>query len=81
LSVADSSANTTVSLSENMFTNVNGCNSSDSRTTLAPTEKLIVSSPIFGYDPTGHKLRTTITLCSEVGVNGTCVTQVIEFKP
>ena len=81
LSVADSSANTTVSLSANMLTNVNGCNSSEARTTLAPTEKLIVSSPVFGYDPTGHKLRATITLCSEVGVNGTCVTQVIEFKP
>ena len=81
LSVSDASTNTTVSLSENKFTNVNGCNSSDTRNTLSSGEKLIVSSPVFGYDPTGHKLRATVTLCSEINVNGTCVTQVIEFKP
>lgn len=81
LSVSDASTNTTVSLSENKFTNVNGCNSSDTRNTLSSGEKMIVSSPVFGYDPTGHKLRATVTLCSEINVNGTCVTQVIEFKP
>jgi len=81
MAIADSATNTTVSLNEDKFTNLNGCNASDSRKALAPGEKLIVSSPAFGYDPTGHKLRGTITLCSDVGVNGTCVTQVIEFKP
>lgn len=81
MSVADPVTNTTVSISENNFTNVNGCNASDSRTTMAPGEKLIVSSPVFGYDPTGHKLRATVTLCSDVGVKGMCVTEVIEFKP
>jgi len=81
MAISDPATNTTVSLNESRFTNLNGCNASDSRNTLAPAEKLIVSSPAFGYDPTGHKLRGTITLCSDVNVNGTCVTQVIEFKP
>lgn len=81
MAIADSATNTTTSLNENRFTNLNGCNASDSRNTMAPGEKLIVSSPVFSYDPTGHKLHATITLCSDVGVNGTCVTQVIEFKP
>ncbi|HEY5728880.1 MAG TPA: SH3 domain-containing protein [Anaerolineales bacterium] len=81
MAVADSSTNTTISISENKFTNINGCNASDSRNVLASGEKLTVSSPVFGYDPTGHALRGTITLCSEDGINGTCVTQVIEFKP
>lgn len=81
LSVADSGTNTTVSLSGNKFTNVNGCNSSDSRNVLASGEKFTVSSPVFGYDPTGHKLRATITLCSDVNVNGMCVTETVEFKP
>ena len=81
MAVADTATNTTVSVSENKFTNINGCSSSDSRNVLSPGEKLVVSSPPFGADPTGHKLRATITLCSETGVNGTCVTQVIEFKP
>ena len=81
LSVADSSTNTTWSLSENKFTNVNGCNSSDTRNTFAPGEKVVVSSPAIGYDPTGHKLRVTVTLCSDLNVNGQCVTEVFEFKP
>lgn len=81
LSVADSAANTTVSLSDNKFTNVSGCNSSESRNTLAPGEKLVVSSAAFGYDLIGRNLRATITLCSDVNVNGQCVTEVIEFKP
>lgn len=81
MAVADTTANVVVTVNENKFTNVNGCNASDARNALAPGEKLIVSSPPFAVDPTGHKLRATITLCSDAGVNGTCVTQVIEFKP
>lgn len=81
MAVADSGANTTVSQDENNFTNLNGCNSSESKTVLASGEKHIVSSPAFGYDPTGHKLRATITLCSDVNVNGMCVTEIIQFKP
>jgi len=81
MSVADPVTNTTVSISENKFTNINGCNASDARAIMPSGEKFIVSSPAFGYDPTGHKLRATITLCSDVGANGTCVTQVVEFKP
>ena len=80
-SVADASTNTTLSLSDNKFTNVNGCNSSETKTTFASGETFTVSSPAFAYDPTGHKLRATITLCSDVNVNGQCVTEVFEFKP
>jgi hypothetical protein len=63
------------------FVNLNGCNTSDTKNVLAPGEKFVVSAPAFAYDPTGHKLRATITLCSEDGVNGTCVTRVVEFTP
>ena len=81
LAVWDANTSTTVSIADNGFTNLNGCNSSDSRKSLAPGEKLVVSSPPFSYDPTGHKMRATVTLCSEDGVKGTCLTDVIEFKP
>jgi len=81
LAVADTTSNTTVSLSDNKFTNVNGCSSSDSRNTLIPGEKMVVSSPVFSYDPTGHNFRATITLCSDINVNGTCITRIVEFKP
>jgi hypothetical protein len=81
LAVADPSTNTTVSSTDNSFTNLNGCSGSDSRNVLVPGEKFVVSAPAFAYDPTGHKLRATITLCSEDGVNGTCLTRVVEFTP
>ena len=81
LAAADTTSNTTVSLSDNKFTNINGCSSSDSKTTLSPGEKLVVSSPPFAYDPTGHNFRATVTLCSDINVSGTCVTRIVEFKP
>lgn len=81
LAAADTTANTTASLSDNKFTNINGCSSSDSRNTLVPGEKLVISSPPFAADPTGHNFRATITLCSDVNVSGTCVTRILEFKP
>jgi hypothetical protein len=81
LAVADPSTNTTVSSTDNSFVNLNGCSTSDSRNVLVPGERFVVSAPAFAYDPTGHKLRATITLCSEDGVNGTCVTRVVEFTP
>ena len=81
MSVLDTNTNTTLSLSDNNFKNLDGCNTSNSMKTLASGEKFIVSSPAFSYDPTGHKMRATVTLCSEEGINGHCVTKVIEFKP
>ncbi|MCK6539590.1 MAG: hypothetical protein L6Q26_05990 [Anaerolineales bacterium] len=81
LSVFDTGTNSTVSLIDNKFTNLNGCNASDSRNAMGAGDKFIVSSPAILYDPTGKKLRATITLCSENGINGTCATQTIEFKP
>jgi len=81
MSVLDTVTSTTLSLNEDNFKNLDGCNTSNSVKSLAPGEKAIVSSPMFSYDPTGHKMRATVTLCSEDGINGFCVTKVIEFKP
>lgn len=81
LSVQDIDAKITLSMNDNVFTNRNGCSQVETKKALAPGEKWIVSSPLFNYDPSGHKFRAAITLCSEDGVNGTCVTRTIEFKP
>jgi hypothetical protein len=81
ISVQDIDAKTTLSLNDNLFTNRNGCNNLETKKALGSGEKLIVSSPLFNYDPSGHKFRVIITLCSEDGVNGMCVTRTIEFKP
>jgi hypothetical protein len=63
------------------FTDINGCLSSISRDTLGPGKTYVVSAPAFNYDPSGHKLRATIILCSDIGQSGTCVTKTIKFTP
>lgn len=70
-----------LSLSADSFTNNDGCSSSSTKDVLNPGEVRVVSAPPFTYDPTGHKLRATITMCSNKGISGTCVSQVIEFTP
>jgi hypothetical protein len=63
------------------FTNIDGCLSSNTRDILAAGKARVISAPAFNYDPSGHKLRTTITLCSDDGQSGTCITRTIVFTP
>jgi hypothetical protein len=63
------------------FTDINGCLSSTSRDTLGLGKTYVVSAPAFSYDPSGHKLRATIILCSDTGQSGTCVTKTISIEP
>jgi hypothetical protein len=63
------------------FTNINGCLSSNSRDALAPGKTHVVSAPAFNYDPSGHRLRATIILCSDIGQSGTCVAKNFNLKP
>ena len=57
------------------------CSSSSSQVSLAPGDSLLVSSPNLSNDPTGHKMRARITLCSKTGQSGECVTEIFNFKP
>jgi hypothetical protein len=63
------------------FTNIDGCLSPNTRDILAVGKPRVISAPAFNYDPSGHKLRTTITLCSDDGQSGTCLTRTITFTP
>jgi hypothetical protein len=81
LTVRDLDTNVVVTMNSDTFTNLNGCSDSSSRDTLDPGESPNISSTAFAYDPSGHELRATITLCSGEGLNGTCLTEVIEFEP
>jgi hypothetical protein len=81
LTVLDENTGTPVALTSNELINNDGCSASNSRKSLDIGETFTVSAPPFSYDPTGHKLRATLTLCSEDGVNGICVTNTLEFKP
>lgn len=77
----DIDTGTVVALSSDTFPDNDGCINSSNKDTLEPGRSPNISSPVLTYNPAGHKLRATITLCSSEGLNGTCLTEVIEFKP
>jgi hypothetical protein len=81
LTLRDTVTDTVLATYADGFTDNTGCSDSTTRTNLNPGSSRIISSPSFIYDPAGHKLRATITACSNLGQSGTCITQVIEFKP
>ena len=81
VAVRDLDTDTVVSMSADKFTWTNDCVGSSTENTLDPDDTLTVSTAAFAYDPRGHDMRATITVCSNVGVSGTCVTEVIEFTP
>ena len=63
------------------FTDRDGCSGSDTFDSLPPETDRVVSSPAFSYNPTGNRLRAAITLCSNTGQSGTCVTEEVNFQP
>ncbi len=63
------------------FTDLTGCLTSTTKDTLTPGTSTIVSAPAFVYDPTGHTIRATVTLCSKNGQSGSCITKKLEFIP
>jgi hypothetical protein len=81
ITVRDASTNVTLSMWANEFTIVNGCPGSNTRNVLEPGDRLAVSMSPFSYDPTGHDLRATITLCSNTDIAGLCTSETIVFKP
>jgi hypothetical protein len=81
LNVRDTVTGTEFSMYADNFTNNDGCNESETRDNLPPGATRIVSSPVFTYDPTGNRLRATITLCSNPNQNGTCLTRAFLFTP
>ena len=80
MTVLDTVTSTVTTSVTDGFTDNTGC-SSTSKSTLVAGKSATVSSPQFSYDPSGHKLKTTITLCSNTGLNGTCVTETFTVKP
>jgi hypothetical protein len=81
MTVRDTVNDTSVTLYSDDFTDRYTCNDSDTYDTLPAGDERLVSSPYITADPRGHELRATITLCSDTGQSGTCVTEVIEFTP
>jgi hypothetical protein len=81
ITVKDTVTDITISNLTDGFTDINGCLTTTTKDVLEPDKTYVISAPAFTYNPTGHLLRATITLCSNTGQNGTCVTKKIEFTP
>lgn len=81
ITIKDTVLGTKLSSSADDFSEVDGCSGTVTKNTLDPDMARVVSAPAFNYDPTGNKLNATVTLCSNKGLNGTCVTEKISFTP
>lgn len=81
LTVRDRENDVVTSMISDNFTDLDGCSESDSSERLNPGADRTVSSSPFTYDPRGHRMRATITLCSRDELSGTCITEVINFTP
>lgn len=81
LTVKDLDTDILVSMYTDIFSNTHGCGNATTTDVLNPDSMHVVSAPPFAYDPSGHTLRATITLCSREGQNGTCLTESIKFIP
>ena len=79
LTVRDTDTNVVLSMYADGFTDRDGCSTSVTRDNLNPGDARIVSSPAFAYDPAGHDIRATITVCSGLGQTGICTSKVINF--
>ena len=64
-----------------VFTNLDGCLKTSITDTLNSGGSLVISSPLFKYDPTGHDMLAFVTFCTEDGQKGACITKKIKFKP
>jgi hypothetical protein len=79
--IEDRDADVSLTQNANRFINRNGCNETETRDTLGPDVSRKVSSPLLTANPTGHRLRATIRLCSDTGQSGTCVSQTVNIIP
>jgi len=69
-----------VSLSDG-FTDNDGCLKTTTKDTLSPGDEFTISGPAFTANPKDHNMRVFVTLCSQLGQKGVCVTKKINFKP
>jgi len=81
LTDADTNPVTTVALSANGFADNSACGAPVVTDTLVSGGAVTISSPQLGYNPKGHNLNVKVTICTELGQAGTCITKELSFKP
>jgi hypothetical protein len=84
LVVTDNTTATTFTHILNSFRSYNGCGVEVNQQELMPGEGGHVANILpgeMGYNPAGHSITTTATLCSQNGLGGTCISKTINFNP
>ena len=80
IKVTDDKAGKSVETSYNAFDLRVGCVLAKNIAPLEQGGTGYVSSPQFNWNATGNKLRAIIMLCTEQGLQGTCVTRILDLK-
>ncbi|MEW6400387.1 MAG: hypothetical protein AB1649_01235 [Chloroflexota bacterium] len=81
ISVKDTVSNIEVVDLSDGFTDIDGCVKTTTKDIIAPGDTYLLSAPPFNYNPTGHALRAFITLCTETGQKGICITDRLDVTP
>ena len=81
LTIRDTVTDAVLSQTTDSFINLGGCTNSNTVDELTPGSTRTVSSPPFAYNPTGHELRATVTLCSGNAQTGLCISDTTRFTP
>jgi len=82
MSIKDTLTNEVRNSSGDGFQDVGaGCILPPKAPTLGPGDAYTVVTPSLTADPVGHKVSVNVTLCTNTGQGGTCVSQIIEFTP
>lgn len=80
ISIKDMTSNDEFEKASGVFTDLAGCATLSEKDAVDPGDILLFSGPPFSYDPTGHKLRISLTLCTENGQKGTCIKQNFDVQ-
>lgn len=81
MTITDTTTGTALSVYQDDFIDRNGCDNRENQGSLDPGDTFIISVPAFNNEPTGHQMRSRITLCTGHNQNGTCTTQNFDFTP
>ena len=81
VAVNDRTSKTTETSSSDVFDKRNGCTVTTSISYIDPGDTGFVYADTFSYNPNGHDMKATVTLCSHNGQGGKCASQVITFTP
>ena len=77
----DTVADVTKRVSVDHFDETSGCPVVTAIPQLDPGMTGWVHAYSFHYDPTGNPLQVSVTLCTDIGLGGTCITQSLNVTP